>query len=181
MSVIQPNDEKKPWDYQQFLKGHINQQVLAKGKKDDPFCGETPTIGKDYRAYQKYWEDTLHFAMGNTALLKLTVNCEAVDEHGKAFTLKGQKKDHVGSSFVFGCQHILIQDPLSPDGVFFWPLDRLSTKGYYVCPACFHAIERHKYDFGTQILPHCALCFGEKLNEIHLRSPDKVVSLRYKE
>ncbi len=181
MSTVQPNDEKKPWDYQQFLKGHVNEAMLHKARVDDPFEGETPTIGKDYRAYQRYWENTLHQALGQHAILKLTVNCEAVDEHGRAFTLKGQKKDHVGSSFVFGCQHILIQDPERPDGVYFWPLDKHSIQGYYVCPACFKAIERHKYDFGREILPHCALCFGTKLNEMHVHSPEKVVSLRYKE
>ncbi len=181
MSIQQPHEEQKPWEYQHFLKGHIDERKLDRSKREDPFSGETPTIGKDYRAYQKYWEGSLHEALGEHAILKLTVSCEAVDEQGHVFTLKGQKKNHVGSSFVFACKHILIQDPKRPDGVFFWPIDKHSTRGYYVCPACFRAIERHKYNFGVEILPHCALCVGECLSEINLHAPDKVISLRYKD
>lgn len=169
------------WNYKHFLGGQINENRLKQGILRDPFAGETPTIGKDYRAYQRHWETTMHEALGRSAILKITISCVTLDFLGKLITLPGPKKTHIGSSFVFCCKHVLGQDPSNPDGVYFFPLERGGSAGYNVCPSCFRAIEKHRYNFDLEIQPHCALCVSEKLSEIQASHPDRLISLRYKD
>ena len=174
-------DKQAPqnWDYSEFLRGQVDDAKIAAAKKNDPFCGETPTIGKDYRAYQKYWEGEFHEALGNAIRLKWNSCCETVS-NGQRIVLPGRKKNHIGSNVILACDHLLPQDPENPDGVYFFPLERGGTAGYYVCPPCFRAIERHKYNFGREIKMKCALCIGEFVSAVSTAFPDRLITLRDK-
>lgn len=177
-----PEAPGQNWDYGHFFKGQIDASQLERAKKNDPYSGEVPTTARDYRGYQKFHEDTMHNALGQAAIFRVTICCEALDvTTGKIMTLPGPKKTHIGASFVFACKHVLCQDTQHPEGIYFWPLQRNGTSGYYVCPSCLRAIERKRYNFGMELQPHCALCMSEKLSEIEKAHPDKLVTLRHKD
>lgn len=173
-----PQPPQQGWQYDNFFKGFMNEGVIRKAEREDPFEGETPTTPKEYRSYQANREKAMMEALDWHLPLKITINCEVMDLKGKRLVLPGPKKTHIGSSFVFGCQHIIIQDPDGPDKIYFWPLERGSTKGYYVCKSCFDRIEKHRYNFDTEIEPHCALCISEVLTDIENKHPGRLITLR---
>jgi hypothetical protein len=84
---------------------------------------------------------------------------------------------HFGSDVTLACDHVLMQDPHNPEGVFFLPLRRGFDAGYYLCKTCWGLMQKRKFNPAISVKGKCSKCVGECLERIEHVHPDRLVNL----
>jgi hypothetical protein len=116
----------------------------------------TPAGDLDYDTKRKIAEEKI----GLSQYIGLTVPCP--------------KGIHKNTVICHACAHCLSQDPVHPEGMYYFP------EHYYVCKTCFGLIERRKFDFWHNLYVSCWPCIMAESQRISLIDPGLVVDLRLK-
>ena len=140
-----------------------------------------PKDAKDYAIYRGYWEGEIQKTVGqlngctpDQGLFKASAQCEAVNpKTGNVVKCQPPKEGHMGAGFVAACNHIIVQDPVNPEGAHFLPYQRGGADGYFVCSTCFKLMEQRKFDLSEQVMCKCVKCILEALTEIKMKRPDR--------
>ena len=159
-------------DYGKFL----GRPMPSPGDKDDPFDGVIPSDAKGYRVFQDYYEKQMMQVLGGQGILKMTADCEDRGPHDQPRLLRRPKKEHFGANIVFACDHVIHQDPVNPEGVWFFPLSKDGTVGYWLCRTCWKLKQAFKFDLNN-IHIKCSACVLESIQRIHDRHPDRLHNL----
>ena len=77
---------------------------------------------------------------------------------------------------VFACDHVIHQDPESPEGVWFIPLTRDGLTGYFLCKTCWRLKQKFKFDMDN-IHVKCSACVLETIERIERSHPDRLHNL----
>ncbi len=167
---------QKQMDLTPWLGGN----VLPTGgetPEQDPFCGEVPNDRQGYSQYKTFYERKMQEMMGQQGTMSQHMNCEVWDERGNPLKLNRQIDEHRGAGVIISCSHVIYQDPVNPEGVYFYPYSRGSSNGYYVCKSCFNLAERRRLNMGTQLHMKCSMCVLESIERIAVKFPDRLVNL----
>jgi hypothetical protein len=145
-------------------------------QEPDPFGGKIPGDGKGYGAFRSYYERLMLELLHGQGVIKITANCETKDARGGMMRMSGPKKEHFGSPIALACNHVIHQDEVHPEGVWFVPIDRTTGEGYWMCASCYKRFVAYKLDL-DDIKGKCAMCVAESVTRIHALYPDRVHDL----
>jgi hypothetical protein len=163
-------------DLRKFIGGNIL-PMGGETEEQDPFCGEVPDDAVGYAQYRRFYEAKMQTMVGQMGTLKQLMNCEALDEQGRMVRVNGQLPGHEFAGIVIACPHVIHQDPVSPEGIYFRPFTRGSTNGIFICKTCFRLDERHRLNYGLHLSMKCDVCVGQSLERVAALFPDRVVNL----
>lgn len=167
----------------QDYSGFFGRNIISQESEDKCPFKEMPKDAKDYAVYRKYWESEIESTIGNlnSGIMKCSAKCEAKDpKTGNVIRCDPAKEGHMGAGFVGACNHIIVQDPVNPEGVYYVPYIFGDANGYFVCATCFKLMEQKKFDHSEDVKAKCVLCISEAIEGIIRLKPDRFIDLRGK-
>ncbi len=136
-----------------------------------------PTNSKDYGEYRSYMENAMYKLTHDTGIIRFSVFCEFKDEKLRPLFSREKKKEHNNCGTCWACDHVIHQDPISPEGFYYTPFDRHFDAGYYLCATCHKLQESRKFDM-DRVHMKCSMCVAESIQQIMLLKPDRCIDLR---
>lgn len=174
----QAQDDASNWvDYRQLTGGT---QFVNKDGSTDLFK-EVPKDPKDYSLYKGAVEAEMQDVMQGQVLFTVSARCEYLDEHGQLVRMQGVNgwlPGHRGLPFMFACDHVIAQDKITPEGVYFIPFEKDGKLGYFLCATCFRLMQAYRLNVRREVMTKCSKCVEDAVNRVIQKHPDRYFDWR---
>ncbi len=170
---------QKQMDISKWAGGKNILPMGGETEEQDPFCGEVPNDRKGYGQYKNFFEKKMLQAVGDSMTISAHANCEIWDEKGRPLALHSQVDEHRDAGIVVACAHVIYQDEVNPEGVYFRPLSRGFSTGVYLCKTCFKLELNRKLNYNLHLHMKCSKCVGDSIERIAAVHPDRIINLAH--
>jgi hypothetical protein len=172
------DDPKRPYknsSYKAMLGGEV---VPPVDEGSDPWGGKVPNDKKDYAVYQQFWLDQWYNMTKGSGILKVSSTCEDFDEKGNPRALRRVKKEHIGNSIIFACNHVIWNDPINPWPVVCIPFRRGEPFCFFLCKTCYRLFEEKRLKLYDNINFKCGCCVAEAVTKLKQKDPSRFQDFR---